>query len=183
MGGLLVKAANHIEFSDETLFRSVTYGALPFREAFKRILQFLAEEPDCSYCISVGSDSQSNSESSVLVTCVLVHRKGHGAIGFFTRNYLRRPLPNIREKLSLETLCSLQLAYLFDEERLSAIYDVLSGRGGVELEFHIDAGEKGPTRAYLSELIGMAKGLAFIPRVKPESVCASCYADRHSKVL
>jgi uncharacterized protein len=179
----MVKSVSHITFTDETLFRSVRYGVIPFHEVFERVVQFLAEEPDCSYCISVGSDSQSNSEASVLVTCVLVHRKGHGAIGFFTRNYLRRPLPNIREKLSLETLCSLQLAYLFDEERLSKIYSTLSGRGGVELEFHIDAGEKGPTKAYLTELIGMARGLAFIPRVKPESVCASSYADRHSKVL
>jgi len=179
----MVKTSGHVTFSDETLFRSVRYGVLPFRDAFLRLLEFLSEEPDCSYCISVGSDSQSNSEASVLVTCVLVHRKGHGAIGFYTRNFLKRPLSNIREKLSLETLCSLQLAYLFDEERLNAIYEVLSGRGGVELEFHIDAGENGPTRAYLTELIGMAKGLAFVPRVKPESVCASCYADRHSKVL
>jgi uncharacterized protein len=179
----MVKPTNHITFTDNTAFRSVRDGVLPFREVFHKLLQFLAEEPDGSYCISVGTDSQSNSEASVLVSCVLVHRKGKGAIGFYTRHYLRRPLPNIHEKLSLETLCSLQLAYLFDEERLSAIYKTLSGKGGVELEFHIDAGEKGPTRAYLTELIGMAKGLAFIPRVKPESVCASSYADRHSKVL
>jgi uncharacterized protein len=179
----MAKATNQITFSDETLFRSVRYGVIPFREAFDGIVQFLSEEPDESYCISVGSDSQSNSEASVLVTCVLVHRKGKGAIGFFTRNYLHRPLKNLREKLSLETLCSLQLAYLFDEDRLSRIYSTLSGKGGIELEFHIDAGEKGPTRAYLTELIGMAKGLAFIPRVKPESVCASSYADRHTKVL
>jgi predicted RNase H-related nuclease YkuK (DUF458 family) len=179
----MVRSTAHITFSDETLFRSVRWGVIPFREAFDRIIQFLREEPDASYCISVGSDSQSNSEASVLVTCVLVHRKGMGAIGFYTRNYLKRPLHNLHEKLSLETLCSLQLAYLFDEDRLNAIYEVLSGKGGIELEFHIDAGENGPTRAYLSELIGMAKGLAFIPRVKPESVCASSYADRHSKVL
>lgn len=179
----MAKPVSHITFTDDTLFRSVRYGMIPFHEVFDRLVQFLAEEPDCSYCISVGSDSQSNNEASVMVTCVLVHRKGHGAIGFFTRNYLRRPLSNIHEKLSLETLCSLQLAYLFDEERLRTIYETLSGRGGVELEFHIDAGEKGPTRAYLAELIGMTRGLAFIPRVKPESVCASSYADRHSKVL
>lgn len=179
----MVRPSNHIAFTDETKFHSVRWGVLPFREAFDRLVQFLAEEPDASYCISVGSDSQSNNEASVVVTCVLVHRKGQGAIGFFSRHYLRRPLHNIREKLSLETLCSLQLAYLFGEERLEAMYDVLSGKGGIELEFHIDAGENGPTRAYLAELVGMAKGLAFIPRVKPESVCASCYADRHSKVL
>lgn len=179
----MVKTAGHITFTDDTLFRSVRYGVLPFREVFDRILEFLSEEPDQSYCISVGSDSQSNTEASVLVTCVLVHRKGKGAIGFYMRHYLHRPLNNIREKLSLETLHSLQLAYLFDEERLSAIYNILANSGDVELEFHIDAGEKGPTRAYLAELIGMAKGLAFIPRVKPESVCASSYADRHSKVL
>ena len=179
----MVKPVKHITLNDDTLFHSVRYGVIPFKEVFQRVVEFISEEPDFTYCISVGSDSQSNSEESVMVSCVLVHRRGKGAIGFFTRSFLKRPLKTIREKLSLETLCSLQLAYLFDEERLQAIYGALSGHGDIELEFHIDAGEKGPTKAYLTELVGMAKGLAFIPRVKPESVCASSYADRHTKVL
>ena len=172
-----------VVLTDDTLFHSMRDGVLPFRDVFGRILAFLAEEPEESYCISVGSDSQSNNEDTALVSCVIVHRRGKGAIGFFTRERLHRPLNNLREKLSLETQCSLQLAYLFDEQRLDAIYGALGGHGEVDLEFHIDAGEKGPTKAYLAELVGMAKGLAFIPRVKPESVCASSYADRHTKVL
>ncbi len=169
--------------NDDTLFHSMRFGVIPFHEVFAHILDFLREEPNESYCISVGSDSQSNNEDAALVSCVLVHRRGKGAIGFFTRSHLHRPLKNLREKLSMETLSSLQLAYLFDEHRLDAIYGTLGGHGDIELEFHIDAGEKGPTKAYLAELVGMAKGLAFIPRVKPESVCASSYADRHTKVL
>ncbi len=178
-----MRNSQSIAFTDDTLFHSVRQGVIPFRQVFESLLAFLREEPDADYCVSVGSDSQSNNEAAVIVSCVLVHRRGKGAIGFYTRNYLRRPLLNLREKLSLETLCSLQLAYLFDEERLNAIFDAIHNKGGVELEFHIDAGEKGPTKAYLNELVGMASGLAFIPRIKPESCCASSYADRHSKVL
>ena len=172
-----------ITFTDDTLFHSVRQGVISFRQVFDCLLAFLREEPDADYCISVGSDSQSNSEAAVIVSCVLVHRRGKGAIGFYTRNFLGRPLLNLREKLSLETLCSLQLAHLFDEERLNEVFAAIERKGGVDLEFHIDAGERGPTKAYLNELIGMASGLAFIPRIKPESCCASSYADRHSKVL
>lgn len=173
-----------ISFSDTTIFHSVRFGAQPFHKIFRHIIDFIREDRGARYCISVGSDSQTSSKSTLFATCIIVHRIGKGAIGFYTRQRVGRPIMNLREKLSLETLSSLQLTYLFDEDRIGQIYDILSqGRGDVDFEFHIDIGENGPTRAYISEMVGMAKGLYFIPRIKPESYCASSYADKHSKSL
>lgn len=169
-------------FDDQTLFHNMRLGTLPFCRVFDAILAFLAEDPGAHYCISVGSDSQSSGQSTLFVTCILIHRVGKGAIGFYSRYHVKRPIRSLREKLSLETLSSLQITYLFDEQRIARIYDVLHrGPGDVSFEFHIDIGENGPTRAYINEMMSMARGLVFIPRIKPESYCASSYADRHSK--
>lgn len=169
-------------FDDQTLFHNIRLGTLPFNKVFEAILAFLAEDPSARYCISIGSDSQSSGQSTLFVTCILIHRVSKGAIGFYSRHRVNRPISNLREKLSMETISSLQLAYLFDERRIGRIYDVLHrGPGNVSFEFHIDIGENGPTRAYINEMMSMARGLVFIPRIKPESYCASTYADRHSK--
>lgn len=169
-------------FDDQTLFHNMRLGTLPFGQVFEAILEFLLEDPAAHYCISVGSDSQSSGRDTLFVTCILVHRVGKGAIGFYSRNRVKRSIRNLREKLSLETLSSLQLTYLFDDTRIARIYDVLHrGTGDISFEFHIDIGRNGPTSAYITEMMSMARGLVFIPRIKPESYCASSYADRHSK--
>jgi len=32
-------------------------------------------------------------------------------------------------------------------------------------------------------MVGMVKGLNFVPKIKPESYCASCFADRYTKAM
>jgi len=45
---------------------------------------------------------------------------------------------------------------------------------GVTFEFHIDIGKRGETKALINEMVGMVSGLNFIPKIKPDSYCASC---------
>jgi len=91
---------------------------------------------------------------------------------------------NLREKIYLETCASLQLAYMFDEERIDSIQRAVgSGRKEVSFEFHIDVGRKGQTKALINEMVGMVKGLNFIPRIKPDSYCASSFADKFTKAM
>lgn len=176
------KTQRHLAFSEHTIFHSFPYGALSFSQLFEKILHFIHEDADAKYVLSVGSDSQTSAKHTMFVTCIIIHRVGKGALGFYTRQRLDRSIQNLREKLSMETTSSLQVTYMFDEDRITRIYDILlHGMGDVEFEFHIDIGENGPTRAYISEMIAMARGLYFIPRIKPDAYCASTYADKHSK--
>jgi len=46
----------------------------------------------------------------------------------------------------------------------------------VTFEFHIDIGKRGETKALINEMVGMVSGLNFIPKIKPDSYCASCFA-------
>jgi predicted RNase H-related nuclease YkuK (DUF458 family) len=46
---------------------------------------------------------------------------------------------------------------------------------------HVDAGNKGPTSRYISEIVGWVRACGFDCRIKPDSYCASSIADRVSK--
>ncbi|MFZ5988689.1 MAG: ribonuclease H-like YkuK family protein, partial [Bacillota bacterium] len=110
------------------------------------------------------------------------------AIGFLHKSELPRPIRNLREKIYMETCISLQLAYMFDDEKIDRIYKALGqsdrlGGKGITFEFHIDVGAKGETKTLINEMVGMVKGLNFEPKIKPDSYCASCFADRYTKAI
>lgn len=171
---------NVLSFDEETVFQSLRGEHLVFHEVYEGILSFIKDDPDSSYKISIGTDSQVIT-GTVFVTCIHVHRIGKGAIGFLHKCQMQRPVKNLREKIYLETCASLQLAYLFDDEKIQRISEILGRR--VTFEFHIDVGTKGPTKGLINEMVGMVKGLNFVPRIKPDSYCASSFADRYTKAM
>ncbi|MCX7710052.1 MAG: ribonuclease H-like YkuK family protein [Clostridia bacterium] len=171
---------NSIVIDESTTFRSLRKGEVTFNDVYADILEFIGGDLNCAYRISIGSDSQVSSKS-VFVTCIHVHRIGKGAIGFLHKSEMQRPIRNLREKIYLETCTSLQLAYLFDDEKICRIKEMLGKN--ISFEFHIDVGTKGQTKALISEMVGMVKGLNFEPKIKPDSYCASCFADKYTKAM
>ena len=107
-------------FDENTVFRSINKGEMTFKEVYSEILSFISLDTNCSYRISIGTDSQTSSKT-VLVSCILVHRIGRGAIGFLHKSQIPRPVKSLREKIYLETCASLQIAYLFDDEKIKNI--------------------------------------------------------------
>ncbi|HHV60866.1 MAG TPA: hypothetical protein GXX49_11375 [Clostridiaceae bacterium] len=166
---------------DESIvFRSLKNEYLSFDEVYEKILEFIRGDLNSSYRISIGTDSQVASRS-MFVTCIHVHRVGKGAIGFLHKSLLQRPVTSLREKIYMETCQSLQLAYLFDENKIKNITKLLHKK--VSFEFHIDIGTKGPTKTLINEMTGLVKGLNFVPRIKPDSYCASSFADKFTKAM
>lgn len=176
---------NALNFDTSTVFRSLRKNFLTFEDVYNEIMEFIKADTNSSYRISVGTDSQVGTRT-VFVSCIHVHRIGKGAIGFLHKCEIQRAVKNLREKIYLETCASLQLAYLFNEEKINRICRTVETQGrikGVTFEFHIDIGTKGPTKTLINEMVGMVKGLDFIPRIKPDSYCASCFADRYTKAI
>lgn len=171
---------NTLTLDETSMFRNLRKDFLTFSEVYADIINFIKNDINSSYKISIGTDSQVGSKTA-FVTCIHVHRIGKGAIGFLHRDEMQRPVKNLREKIYLETCASLQLAYLFDGERIKNIYSILGKK--VSFEFHIDIGVKGKTRALINEMTGMVQGLDFIPKIKPDSYCASSFADRYTKAM
>lgn len=182
---VMMGLSNILDFNEDTVFRSINKGELTFREVYDEIISFINLDKDSSYRISIGTDSQSASKT-VFASCILVHRIGKGAIGFLHKAQLSRPVRSLREKIYLETCASLQLAYLFDEEKINNIVNIVnsgekSKKKNVYFEFHIDIGTNGPTKALINEMTGMVRGLSFVPKIKPDSYCASSFADKYTK--
>lgn len=176
---------NSLSIDENTVFRSLKKDGLTFEQVFYDIIDFIRADTDCSYRISVGTDSQVG-HKSVFVSCILIHRVGKGAIGFLHKYEMQRLVTNLREKIYLETCASLQLAYLFDEERIKCIKQAVGSNRqnkGISFEFHIDVGTRGQTKSLINEMVGMVKGLDFVPKIKPDSCCASTFADKYTKAM
>lgn len=175
---------NSLILDENTIFRSLKKDELNFEQVCNNIISFIEADRDSSYRISVGTDSQVGSKT-VFVSCIHIHRIGKGAIGFLHKYEMSRPVMNLREKIYLETCASLQLAYMFDEGRMRRIRQAVGSSRAREIffEFHIDVGRKGQTKSLINEMVGMVKGLNFIPRIKPDSYCASSFADKYTKAM
>lgn len=171
---------NTVYFDEDTVFQTIQRGQMNFGQVYQSIVNFIKGDTDSCYRISIGTDSQVENYT-VFVSCIHVHRIGKGAIGFLHKSRMQRPLRNLREKIYMETCATLQLAYMFDDHRMRTIKE-LAGKN-VDFEFHIDIGTKGETKSLINEMTGMVQGLDFVPKIKPDSYCASSFADKYTKAM
>ena len=164
-------------------FYNFSRKPLSFHDVIRHVLKFMNKAPEYQYRLSIGSDSQTYSNKSLLVTVIHLHRIGRGAIGFITYQRISRSFNSLREKIYRETTATLEIACMFTPEVMG---DLLSPfynrkRGDINFEFHLDIGKRGATRDLINEMVAIAKSTPFEPRIKPESYAASSYANRHTK--
>lgn len=161
------------------IFENPTLGKLSLSKVSDEIVKFIKAEPQFSYRIVIGSDSQErrlNGKKELnLVSAVIVHRFGKGGRYFYQKQKKQQPR-SVREKIYLETLSSLAMA----EKILPFINRRLNGQRSYELEIHIDVGRAGETREMIKEVVGMVNGNGFTAKTKPESFGASKVADRYA---
>ncbi len=157
-------------------FHSARHQAIGLTLVVKDIVAYIIEEPRARYDVIIGTDSQGRVIVD-FVTAIVVHRVGHGGRYFWQRSH-KGPIHSLREKLYTETMLSIETAERFTQllkEELAAHPSVI-----YNFEIHVDAGENGPTRDVLREVVGMVRGYGYYVRTKPQSYCASSVADRHA---
>lgn len=142
----------------------------------EEILLYIKEKPTHQYEISIGSDSPGFSGKPIsIVTALTVRRIKNGGRYFYTRG---RPAMyhQIRDRIYAETMSSIMLA----QEIRGRLGDVLGDDIFWEDQIHIDVGNKGLSRNFVDEVVGMVKGYNFTAVTKPNSYVASSVADRHT---
>lgn len=171
----------------ELLFRNSMHRDLSLDRVYEMLISFLRQAPHNEYRLSIGTDSQVGSAETVFVTAIHLHKIGRGATGFVTSQIIPRPIRSLGEKIFYETSKTLELASWFTDERMDKLVECIlttMGRpGDIHFEFHLDVGTVGPTRELISEMVAMANGTGFEPKIKPESFAASSYANRYTKKL
>jgi predicted RNase H-related nuclease YkuK (DUF458 family) len=154
-------------------FNSPSFGNLDYRQVILKIADYIKTDPDSTYKIIVGSDSQARIGDADFVTAVIAHRVGKGGIYFWRK----QKLPNqhsMQERIARETQMSLELAWQIRDEFQH------NGLSAYEPEVHIDVGMDGISRDMVKWVTGMILGSGFVYKIKPESFAASKVADRYT---
>lgn len=163
-----------VKLSLSYMFHSPTYGSLSLEEVRKKILDFMASQPEYKYQLVIGTDSQpKNGKATDFVTAIVVHRVGLGGIYFWRRIIEEKSLvlrSRIYQEAALSLSCAEEFLRIFRNDGITK-YDV---------EIHVDIGKFGKTREMIAEVVGMIRGSGFTVKTKPEAYGASKVADRHT---
>lgn len=154
-------------------FVSPTFGGLSFEGVFKRLIEYIEEDPHHRYNLIIGTDSILSTET-LFVSAIVIHRVGHGG-RYFYRRFRRRKMESLRQRIFYETSLSLDVA-----NRLSGKLSE-NGFSKLPVEIHLDVGNNGDTKEIIREVVGMVTGSGYAVVTKPDAYGASKVADRHSK--
>lgn len=158
---------------------SSTFGEIDLNNIAEIIVNSIIVNRDSKYEILIGSDSQTYKNRSKLVSVIVLRRIGKGAIFFYDNKIIEPCYKTIRQKLVAETSSSLELA----NNLLKCIEDI--GKDDVldkvNIKIHVDAGEMGPTKLLINEVIGWIEACGYHCKIKPYSYAASSVADKLSK--
>lgn len=156
-------------------FTSPSRGNLSLDEAFTDIIAYIDDKPKEQYKLIIGTDSHANYRQDVcFVTAIIIHRVGKGA-RYFYRRQKQRYMESLRQRIYYETFLSLEVATLVTAKLAE------NGHSRLNMEIHLDVGEKGDTKELIREVVGMVIGSGFHACIKPESYGASKVADKYTK--
>ncbi len=156
-------------------FTSPSMGQITFQELFDDLVGYTNEHPDDSYKLIIGTDSHSFlNESVIFVTAVVVHRVGKGG-RFYYHKQKTRYMESLRQRIYYETFLSLEVATRMTEQLAR------NGESRLNVEIHLDVGEKGETRDIIKEVVGIVIGSGYQAFIKPDSYGATTVADRFTK--
>ncbi len=156
-------------------FTSPSRGRITFAELFEDLVCYTNEYPDDSYKLIIGTDSHAFLNDCVIfVTAVVVHRIGKGG-RFFYHKQKTKYMESLRQRIYYETFLSLEVATRLTEQLAQ------NGEHQLNVEIHLDVGEKGETRDIIKEVVGMVIGSGYQACIKPDSYGATTVADRFTK--
>lgn len=158
---------------------SPTYGQVSIQEAAELIRQRVLANQG-KYNVMIGTDSQ-NFDKTKVVVVIALHHVGRGGIFFYDISHVRL-MNNIGQKLLYETQLSLEYA----RHLVDAFEDMKETTGfnyekELSLSIHVDAGENGPSRQVIPEIVGWVTACGYKVVVKPDSAAASAIANKYSK--
>lgn len=155
-------------------FTSPTYGVCDVHVLRQRILTYLHADPQSSYRLVVGTDSQAkNGHATDFVTALVIHRVGKGGIYFWKRIVEEKQFV-LKQRMYQEALMSLTTG----EEVVELLRK--DGISKYDIEIHVDIGTVGETREMIAEIVGMVRGSGFAVKTKPDAFGASKVADRYT---
>ncbi|MGM7720140.1 ribonuclease H-like YkuK family protein [Metabacillus sp. Hm71] len=166
-------------------FYNISEKKMSFQTVIERIKRFMLKDLRSEYILSIGSDSHVHQKETRFITAIHLHRKGKGAWGCLKAHSVKRPILSVREKISIETALSQEVAYFFLTKYLNVLTELLipfaDEGANLLFEIHLDIGQKGMTKELIQEMTGRIEAMGVEAKIKPESYTAFSYANRYTK--
>ncbi|MFW5985105.1 MAG: ribonuclease H-like YkuK family protein [Halanaerobiaceae bacterium] len=157
-------------------FISPTDGRLNIEQIHQKIIDFIAQEPENKYKLIVGTDSQPRVDDVIFVSAIVIYRIGRGGRFFYHKEKDGLKV-GMKQRIFYEVSRSLDVA-----SKLTAVLaEDTEHTELLDVEIHVDVGEKGPTNEIIKEVVGMVVGNGYEAMIKPQSYAASSVADRYTK--
>lgn len=160
--------------------QSPTLGTVTLKQVAEAIQARTIFANPSEYHLMIGTDSQ-NFDKTKVVVVIALHHVGKGGIFFYEVSHVRR-INNIGQKLIYETQLSLDFT-----EKLIKEFDMLKEETGFDysqhmsIGIHVDAGQNGPSKQVIPEIVGWIKSCGYDVIVKPDSWAACSIANKYSK--
>lgn len=171
--------------ADSFTFYNLTEGNMDLFTVISRIKNFIKKDTCCQYVLSIGTDSQTHQTETRFITAIHLHRVGKGAWGCLKNYTVERRITSVREKISMETALSQEVAYAISSNYLMDIADLLipfvDEGADLKVEIHLDIGKRGVTKDLIQEMTGRITSMGLEAKIKPESYAAFVYANRYTK--
>ena len=165
----------------EKIFTRGNGKKVNYNQMIRIIADYIKSELKAEYDITIGTDSQTHSESKI-VEVIAVHRVGDGGIFFYFSEYVNR-FRVLKEKIIEETSRSLENAngFLDNIELLLLEDDIDIEKLNLNFHIHCDIGHNGKTRELIKEITNWVESYGYDCLIKPESYTASGIANKFSK--
>lgn len=169
------------------LFQNSMQKNMSFDDMFECIHTYIKERPDAQYCLAIGTDSQRHGNQTRFITGIMIHRIGSCSWTCRKESYITYPLHSTKEKISLETSFTEEIAYQFTDDHKLGLMSILDAHGqnfdSLRFEGHLDIGRgnRNGTHEFIDEMVPRIAATGFQPVIKPYSFVASGYANRYTK--
>lgn len=168
-------------------FQNLSKRNMDFEEVFQHILAFIKIQPTGSHRLIIGTDSHVHGSYTRFITGVVIQREGKGVWACYRRIDIARRILSLKEKISLETNFTQEVAYMFTPVKQNQIIDLLlpyvEKGANFNMVGHLDMGRdtKNKTRVYVDEMIKRIEAAGLEAQIKPDSFVASSYANRYTR--
>lgn len=167
-------------------FISPTYGLCKnVEEAVKIMKSKILNNPSADWTIAIGTDSQNKANNTTICSAILLIEKGNGGIYFYSKENVPR-MQVIQKRMLKEAEISIGLGHeiikIIEDDFMNNEEGILENN--VNLEIHCDFGENGKSKDSIKAAIGWITaefGGQVDAKVKPDSLAASCIADKYTK--
>ncbi|KGP92221.1 hypothetical protein N780_01295 [Pontibacillus chungwhensis BH030062] len=154
-------------------------------DVLQSIESFIAQDPANQYRLSIGTDSHVHKSHTRFITAIHIHRIGKGAWGALRNHTVSRKIMSLKEKISIETWLSQEVAFHFTPEYLAGLGQLLAPyeKEGASLQFeiHLDIGTKGRSKDLIKDMTERIDAMGIDVKIKPDAYAASSYANRYTK--